>query len=252
VLDRKGDLPSCPSGGLLGVGNPIAAAGLMKIAELFWQLRGEAGARQVPGTPERGVAQAWGDLMQVGTVVVMGRDGGPPTTATRLETPPTATPARSLSDAEFRAATGAVDDAIGAEYEWDAGVAVGRFLDGLRVGRIMGRECRNCGRILVPPRMFCERCFRGTDAWVQVENTGVVQTFSICHVSWDMQPLEEPQLPAVIAIDGSDGGFLHMLGEVAPDDARVGMAVEAVWKPVGERSGSILDIAFFKPREGTG
>ncbi|MGH2722571.1 MAG: thiolase domain-containing protein, partial [Actinomycetota bacterium] len=47
VLDRDGDLPSCPSGGLLGVGNPIAAAGLMKIAELFWQLRGEAGARQV-------------------------------------------------------------------------------------------------------------------------------------------------------------------------------------------------------------
>jgi acetyl-CoA C-acetyltransferase len=251
VLDRKGDLPSCPSGGLLGVGNPIAAAGLMKIAELFWQLRGEAGARQVPGTPERGVAQAWGDLMQVGTVVVMGRDG-PPTTATQLETPPVATPATSLSDAEFRSATGAVDDAIGAEYEWDAGVAVGRFLDGLREGRIMGRECRNCGRVLVPPRMFCERCFRGTDAWVQVEHTGVVQTFSICHVSWDMQPLDEPQLPAVVAIDGSDGGFLHMLGEVEPDDARVGMAVEAVWRPVGERTGSILDIAYFKPSWGSG
>ncbi len=251
VLDRNGDLPSCPSGGLLGVGNPIAAAGLMKIAELFWQLRGEAGARQVPGTPERGVAQAWGDLMQVGTVVVMGRDGGPPTTATQVATPPVATPATSLSDAEFRSATGAVDDAIGAAYEWDAGVAVGRFLDGLRVGRIMGRECRNCGRVLVPPRMFCERCFRGTDAWVQVENTGFVQTFSICHVSWDMRPLDEPQLPAVIAIDGSDGGFLHMLGEVAPEDARVGMAVEAVWKPVGERAGSILDIAYFKPSEGS-
>lgn len=70
---RTGNMPVCPSGGLLGVGNPIAAAGLMKIAELFWQLRGEAGARQVPGNPRRGVAQAWGDLMQVGTVVVMGR-----------------------------------------------------------------------------------------------------------------------------------------------------------------------------------
>ncbi len=73
VTQRTGNLPVCPSGGLLGVGNPIAAAGLMKIAELFWQLRGEAGARQVPGDPRRGVAQAWGDLMQVGTVVVMGR-----------------------------------------------------------------------------------------------------------------------------------------------------------------------------------
>jgi len=72
ITQRDGDLPVCPSGGLLGVGNPIAAAGLMKVAELFWQLRGEAGARQVPGQPKRGVAQAWGDLMQVGTVIVLG------------------------------------------------------------------------------------------------------------------------------------------------------------------------------------
>jgi acetyl-CoA C-acetyltransferase len=73
-FDReRGQIPSSPSGGLLGVGNPIAAAGLMKICELFWQLRGEAGRRQVRGNPRLGVAQAWGDLMQVGTVVVMGR-----------------------------------------------------------------------------------------------------------------------------------------------------------------------------------
>jgi acetyl-CoA C-acetyltransferase len=73
ITQRDGDLPVCPSGGLLGVGNPIAAAGMMKVAELFWQLRGEAGERQVPGNPRRGVAQAWGDLMQVGTVIVVGR-----------------------------------------------------------------------------------------------------------------------------------------------------------------------------------
>ena len=72
ITRRDGDLPVCPSGGLLGVGNPIAAAGLMKVAEIFWQLRGEAGARQVPGNPKRGLAQAWGDLMQVGTVVILG------------------------------------------------------------------------------------------------------------------------------------------------------------------------------------
>ncbi|MEW6567915.1 MAG: thiolase domain-containing protein [Chloroflexota bacterium] len=72
VTARDGAMPVCPSGGLLGVGNPIAAAGLMKVAELFWQLRGEAGGRQVPGQPRRGLAQAWGDLMQVGTVIILG------------------------------------------------------------------------------------------------------------------------------------------------------------------------------------
>src|SRR6266496_124122 len=71
VTQRDGGLPVCPSGGLLGVGNPIAAAGMMKICELFWQLRGEAGKRQVKKDARTGVAQAWGDLMQVGTVAVM-------------------------------------------------------------------------------------------------------------------------------------------------------------------------------------
>ncbi len=71
VTQRDGNLPICPSGGALGVGNPIAATGVMKIIEIFLQLRGEAGKRQVPGRPRCGLAQAWGDLMQVGTVVVM-------------------------------------------------------------------------------------------------------------------------------------------------------------------------------------
>ena len=71
-FDRSGELPTSPSGGLLGVGNPIAAAGLMKVAEIFWQLRYEAGKRQVKKPVHKGVAQAWGDLMQAGTVIVLG------------------------------------------------------------------------------------------------------------------------------------------------------------------------------------
>lgn len=38
-----------PSGGLLSKGHPIGATGLAQCAELVWQLRGEAGARQVEG-----------------------------------------------------------------------------------------------------------------------------------------------------------------------------------------------------------
>jgi len=71
ITQRDGKLPVTPSGGLLGVGNPIAAAGAMKVAEVFWQLRGEAGERQIPGTPHTGVAQAWGGLMQFSAVIVL-------------------------------------------------------------------------------------------------------------------------------------------------------------------------------------
>jgi len=70
-FNRDGELPTSSCGGLLGVGNPIAASGLMKIICLFWQLRGEAGAMQVKKDVHTGVAQAWGDLMQASTVVVL-------------------------------------------------------------------------------------------------------------------------------------------------------------------------------------
>ena len=51
----KGRLPVNPSGGLLS-GHPVIAGGLIRIAEIVKQLRGEAGAYQVAGA-KKGVAQ---------------------------------------------------------------------------------------------------------------------------------------------------------------------------------------------------
>ena len=48
-----------PSGGLISKGHPLGATGLAQCAELIWQLRGEAGDRQVPGA-RRGLAHNLG------------------------------------------------------------------------------------------------------------------------------------------------------------------------------------------------
>ncbi len=168
-----------------------------------------------------------------------------------VQTPPYTTAGHSLTDDDFRQAVGAVDFTVDARYAWDTGVAVSEYLRGLKAGRILARQCRNCRRVLVPPRMFCEQCFRPTDRWVEVQDTGRVNTFSICYIRWDMVKLEEPEIPAVIEIDGASPGigFMHKLGEVDPDDVRVGLEVEAVWRPEEKREGSILDIQYFRPRD---
>ena len=46
--DYGGDVVVNPRGGLMGCGHPLGATGIAQAAEAFWQLRGEAGARQVP------------------------------------------------------------------------------------------------------------------------------------------------------------------------------------------------------------
>jgi acetyl-CoA acetyltransferase len=47
VTTITGRLPVNPSGGLLSKGHPVGATGVAQISEIFWQLRGEAGKRQV-------------------------------------------------------------------------------------------------------------------------------------------------------------------------------------------------------------
>jgi uncharacterized OB-fold protein len=137
------------------------------------------------------------------------------------------------------------------KYDWASGAAIGRFLNELKNGRIIARKCNKCERILVPPRMFCEDCFRDTDEWVYVKDTGSINTYSIAHVGTDAHRLSEPLFVAVISIDGASElmGFLHLLGEVSEKDIKIGMKVQAVWKPENERVGSILDIKYFKPVE---
>lgn len=58
-----GRIPINPSGGLLARGHPIGATGLAQIAELVWQLRGQAGNRQVAGA-KVGLAHCMGGLVQ--------------------------------------------------------------------------------------------------------------------------------------------------------------------------------------------
>lgn len=55
-----GDLPVNTDGGCLANGEPIGASGLRQVHEVVTQLRGEAGARQVPGAPRLGFTHVYG------------------------------------------------------------------------------------------------------------------------------------------------------------------------------------------------
>ncbi len=138
------------------------------------------------------------------------------------------------------------------EYAWDNGVGIGIYLSGLKQGKILGSYCKKCDRTVLPARAFCELCFRPTDGWVEVQDTGTVETFSVSRIHFDASRLkkgEKPYIPAVISIDGASEkmGIMHMLDEVAIEDIHIGMKVEAVWRPEEEREGTILDIRYFRP-----
>jgi acetyl-CoA acetyltransferase len=53
--DIDGEHPVNTDGGLESRGHPMGATGIAQIAEIVWQLRGEAGQRQIPGDFDYGV-----------------------------------------------------------------------------------------------------------------------------------------------------------------------------------------------------
>ncbi len=250
AFERNGSHPLCPSGGALGVGNPIAATGLMKIAELYFQLTGQAGARQLQKDVRRGIAQAWGDLMQVGTVVIMNSEKGTVSASSRWKEMKSSdlsgTPLKSVKDVPY------VDYKPDIRYSWDNGQALTTYLEGFKEGKLRGSHCRSCDRMMIPARAFCEVCnLREVVDYYDLPDTGTVKTFTLSNVDWDSSMLEEGKVNifAVIEIDGTQEnmGLVHRLKNVDPKEVKVDMRVKAVWKPEGERTGTVLDLDHFRP-----
>lgn len=126
------------------------------------------------------------------------------------------------------------------------GLAGERFFRAIKdQGKIMGTRCPKCDHIYVPAVIFCERCLSDLDEWVDVGLIGNVYTYTLLYENYDGSPRSEPELVALISF--GDGGIIHHLGKIQAEDIEIGMAVKAVFKPIEQRQGSILDIIHFEP-----
>jgi uncharacterized OB-fold protein len=131
---------------------------------------------------------------------------------------------------------------------YTAGIAGERFFREIKEhARFVGTRCDVCDLVYVPATMFCERCFAELDEWVDVSRRGSVFTFTVLHRDLDQEPLEPPAVLAYVKLDGSDGGLVHYLGEIDPDEVCIGMEVEAKFRQKKDRRGSVLDVEYFRP-----
>jgi len=73
----EGELPCCPSGGLIGCGHAVGATGIMSTGEAAFQLREEAGKHQVPITEGRAISHSIGGPgAAYAAIIVMANEEG--------------------------------------------------------------------------------------------------------------------------------------------------------------------------------
>jgi hypothetical protein len=127
------------------------------------------------------------------------------------------------------------------DYTRSVGPVLGRFLTGLRDGRIVGARLSD-GRVVVPPPEFDPVTHRATEDFVDLPDTGVVTSWTWVSEPVAGQPFDRPFAFALITIDGADGPWLHAVDVASPDEISTGLRVRARW--AAERAGLVTDLVF--------
>lgn len=134
-------------------------------------------------------------------------------------------------------------------YRHAAGPIVTEFYRRLRdEGRLAGRRCPACRRVLVPPRAFCDRCYRDTEEWVNVGSTGTVEAFTIVYQQFQNLPAP-PYAVAYVRLGGADTAILNYVRGVDLADSRRAAHQLRIGTPVrvrlaDAREGRITDFWF--------
>ena len=132
-------------------------------------------------------------------------------------------------------------------YRYIAGDYKAKFLLALKDKRILGSKCSKTGKIFVPPLPNSPESFAPAVEFVDVPDRGVVTTFCIVNIPVIGRDIQLPYVAAAVALDGVSLSIFSAVQECEPSAVRMGMRVEAVWRPDGEREGSFEDLLYFRP-----
>lgn len=136
---------------------------------------------------------------------------------------------------------------VSLDYLYAASPEESAFYRGLAEGRILGQRCPTCHKVYVPPRSACPADGTPTTDEVELPDKGTVTTFCIVNVPFLGQRIKPPYVSAYVLLDGADIAFLHLILDIPAEEVRMGMRVEAVWKPRDEWGTTIENISHFRP-----
>jgi hypothetical protein len=132
-------------------------------------------------------------------------------------------------------------------YRHSASLEESRYLRGLAEGRLLGQRCPECGKVYIPPRGACPTDGVPTREEVELADTGTVTTFCIVNVPFLGQRITPPYVSAYVLLDGADIPLMHLVLGCAADEVRMGMRVQAQWRPREEWDTTLRNIDHFRP-----
>jgi uncharacterized OB-fold protein len=121
------------------------------------------------------------------------------------------------------------------------------YLRAIAEGKLLGARTGENGKVYFPPHGADPATGLPTTEFVELPDKGTVTTFAIINIPFQGQRIKPPYVAAYVLLDGADIAFLHLVADIEAHDVRMGMRVEAVWKPRDEWGFGIDNIEYFRP-----
>lgn len=133
------------------------------------------------------------------------------------------------------------------EIQHTASVPESTFLRALEQGKLLGARTGENGKVYFPPKEADPATGLELDNFVELPDKGTVTTYAVINIPFPGQRIKPPYVAAYVLLDGADIPFLHLVTEIDPADVRMGMRVQAVWKPEEDWGLGIDNIDYFRP-----
>jgi uncharacterized OB-fold protein len=133
------------------------------------------------------------------------------------------------------------------EIRHTASIPETAYLKALKEGKLLGARTGKDGKLYFPAREADPATGKVLDEYVELPDKGTVTTFAIINIPFPGQRIKPPYVAAYVLLDGADIPFLHLVSEIDADKVRMGMRVEAVWRPREEWDFGIDNIEYFRP-----
>jgi len=133
------------------------------------------------------------------------------------------------------------------EIQHTASLPESAFLRALEEGKLLGNRTGKDGKVYFPAREADPATGQQLETYVELPDKGTVTTFAIINIPFAGQRIKPPYVAAYVLLDGADIPFLHLVTEIDAADVRMGLRVEAVWKPREEWGLGIDNIDYFRP-----
>ena len=153
-----------------------------------------------------------------------------------------------MNEANHSTSGDTITDQVTLRYDYALGEVAGRFMGGLREGKILATRCSTSGLTYLPPRAYCERSFAKCDSWVEAGLEGTIEASTIVVRGFEGKR-KPPVAIAFVRLDGIDSAIGNYVDGLDLSNYDAAMTKLAPGKRVrvqfaDTREGRITDFSF--------